>query len=161
MQCFCFSRYKYFLLFIAILLSQTYSVSQVTGTASYYGNKFHGKKTSDGSRYNRDSMTCAHKTYPFGTLLRVRNPKNDRIVIVKVTDRGPHSRNRLIDLSYAAAKELDIVRAGIAKVEVYKIDILPELIRLIPIPKVYVPVSKLRFLNPELQLQIKKHNQSW
>ena len=157
---FYFSKYRYIFLIIAISLSLNYSFSQVTGTASYYGFKFHGRRTSDGSRYNRDSMTCAHKTYPFGTFLRVRNPKNERTVIVKVTDRGPHTRNRLIDLSYAAAKELDIVRAGIATVEVYKIDILPESIRLIPVPKVYVPVSPLRFLSPELQLQIKKHNQS-
>ncbi|HRZ97744.1 MAG TPA: septal ring lytic transglycosylase RlpA family protein [Paludibacter sp.] len=153
-----FSKHKLYLSIFIFLLSQAYSFSQVTGFASYYGNEFHGRRTSDGSRYHRDSMTCAHKTYPFGTLLLVRNPKNDKTVIVKVTDRGPHTRNRLIDLSYSAAKEIDIVRAGIAKVEVTKIDVLPEQLRLIPItiPKVYVPVSSLRFLRPEFQLQIQK-----
>lgn len=153
-----YSKKKYTYLLIIFLICWSYSFSQVTGKASYYGNEFHGRRTSDGSRYHRDSMTCAHKTYPFGTLLLVRNPKNDKTVIVKVTDRGPHTRNRLIDLSYSAAKELDIVRAGIAKVVVTKIDVLPEQIRLIPIPKVYVPISPLRFLTPELQWQIKKYN---
>jgi len=89
------------------------------------------------------------------TLLLVRNPKNNNEVIVKVTDRGPHTRNRLIDLSYYAAERLDIIRAGVAKVEVTKIDLLPEQIRLIPVPKVYMPVSPLRFLNPGLQSHIK------
>ena len=77
--------------------------------ASYYSHNLKGRKTSDGSRYHPDSLTCAHKTYPFGTLLYVRNPANDYEVIVKVTDRGPHTRNRLIDLSYAAADRLDII----------------------------------------------------
>lgn len=88
------------------------------GNATYYGHKFHGRRTSDGSRYHRDSLTCAHRTLPFGTLLKVRNAKNGREVIVKVTDRGPFGRGRIIDLSYAAAKEIDIVRAGVARVEI-------------------------------------------
>jgi rare lipoprotein A len=63
-------------------------------------------------------MTCAHRTYPLGTLLRVKNPQNGKYVIVKVTDRGPYSRRLMIDLSYRAAKELDIIRKGIAAVEI-------------------------------------------
>ena len=67
-------------------------------------------------------MTCAHKTYPLGTTLKVRNLVNDKEVYVKVTDRGPFARSRIIDLSYAAAKELDIVRSGVARVQVEKVE---------------------------------------
>src|SRR5674476_384519 len=79
------------------------------GNASYYSSKLKGHHTSDGGKYHPDSMTCAHRTYPFGTILKVRNPKNDREVIVTVTDRGPHQRRLMIDLSYIAAETLDII----------------------------------------------------
>ena len=61
---------------------------QLTGKATYYSDKLHGRKMSNGERYHRDSMTCAHKKYPFGTLLKVRNPLNGKEVVVRVTDRG-------------------------------------------------------------------------
>lgn len=141
--------------FLFILISMSVVCSQESGYASFYSKRLHGRHTSDGGHYHNDSLTCAHKTYPFGTLLLVRNPKNNNEVIVKVTDRGPHTRNRLIDLSYYAAERLDIIRAGVAKVEITEIDLLPEQIRLIPVPKVYMPVSPLRFLNPGLQSHIK------
>ena len=85
---------------------------------------------SNGIRYHKDSLTCAHKTYPFGTLLKVRNPRNNKEVIVTVTDRGPFVKNRLIDLSYAAAKQLDILRQGIAQIEFIKWELKP----LVPLP---------------------------
>ena len=94
-----------------------FSVAQQSGKASYYAHKFHGRKTSSGVPYHKDSLTCAHRTLPFGTLLEVVNPINKKRVVVKVTDRGPFTRNRVLDLSYAAAKELDIIRSGIAMVE--------------------------------------------
>lgn len=103
------------------------SFAQQNGNASYYSSKLIGRRTSDGGKYHPDSMTCAHRSYPFGTYLKVKNPKNDKEVIVKVTDRGPHQRRLLIDLSYGAAKELDIIRAGIAAVEITKLDSLPHL----------------------------------
>lgn len=90
----------------------------VRGNASYYADKFHGRRTASGEIYNKDSMTCAHLQYPFGTLLKVRNPLNDRSVIVRVTDRGPFSKNRILDLSRAAARELDIIQTGFAMVEI-------------------------------------------
>ncbi len=93
-------------------------LGQKVGNATFYSKRAHGTRMASGVRYHKDSMFCAHKTYPFGTLLKVRNLKNDRIVIVKVTDRGPHSRNRIIDLSYAAAKELDMIRFGSVPVEI-------------------------------------------
>jgi len=120
-------------------------LAQKTGNASYYSNKLEGRRTSDGGRYHRDSMTCAHLSYPFGTILKVRNPKNDREIIVKVTDRGPHSRRLMIDLSYRAAYELDIIRAGIAKVEISKLDSMPfryPAISPIPVPKTGFLVQK-------------------
>lgn len=73
---------------------------------------------SNGIPYHSDSLTCAHRTLPFGTLLEVLNPMNNKKVIVKVTDRGPRHRSRIIDLSYAAAKELGIINQGIAQVEI-------------------------------------------
>lgn len=90
----------------------------IKGNASYYADKFHGRRTASGELYNKDSMTCAHLKYPFGTVLKVRNPRNDRTVYVRVTDRGPYSKGRIIDLSKAAACELDIIRAGFAMVEI-------------------------------------------
>lgn len=116
---FCFS----IVLLISSLLSLSFS--QEKGKASYYSNKFHGKKTSSGMPYHKDSLTCAHRTYPFGTLLHVRNPKNNKEVIVKVTDRGPHIKNRVIDLSYAAAKQLDILLQGTAQIEIKKWEFVP------------------------------------
>lgn len=92
--------------------------SKSVGDATFYGHKFHGRRTSDGSTYHRDSLTCAHRTLPFGTLLKVRNTKNGREVVVKVTDRGPFRRGGIIDLSFAAAKEIDMVSSGVVRVEV-------------------------------------------
>ena len=107
-------------LFISFMISGVtfFGYSQQSGNASYYAHKFHGKRTSSGLLYHKDSLTCAHRTLPFGTLLEVKNPKNNKSVVVKVTDRGPFTKNRIIDLSYAAAKELGIIRNGIARVEV-------------------------------------------
>lgn len=77
-----------------------------------------GARTSSGERIHHDSLTCAHKTYDFGTMLRVTNPENGKEVIVKVTDRGPHVRGRIIDLSWGAAKALGILSKGVAIVVV-------------------------------------------
>ena len=94
--------------------------NQQKGKASYYAKRFSGRKTASGERLNQDSLTCAHRTYPFGTMLRVYNPANGRSVIVRVTDRGPYIRSRIIDLSWRAAKELDIISKGVALVIVEK-----------------------------------------
>lgn len=101
-----------------IVVYATHLLGQDVGSASFYANRFHGRKTSSGSIYHRDSLTCAHRTYPFGTLLEVKNPANNKSVIVKVTDRGPFTARFIIDLSYAAAKQLDIIRKGVALVEI-------------------------------------------
>lgn len=95
---------------------------QQRGIASWYGTKFHGHHTSNGERYNMLAMTAAHKTLPLPTYVEVTNLKNGRQVIVKVTDRGPFENNRLIDLSYAAAKKLGMLGHGTAPVNVKAID---------------------------------------
>lgn len=102
----------------AFAAKQTDEKHTKVGNATYYGDRWHGRRTADGSAYNKDSLTCAHRTLPFGTLLHVRNPKNGKVVVVKVTDRGPYRRNTIIDLSKAAAKQIDMVQAGVASVEV-------------------------------------------
>ncbi len=88
------------------------------GKASYYSLRATGARTASGERLHHDSLTCAHRTYPFGTLLKVKNLSNKKEVIVRVTDRGPFIRGRIIDLSYAAAKAIGMLRQGICAVEV-------------------------------------------
>jgi rare lipoprotein A len=88
------------------------------GVASWYGSDFHGGPTSNGERYDMYAMTAAHKTLPLGVYVRVVNKRNDREAIVRVNDRGPFVKDRIIDLSYAAAKELDIDDMGTAPVHI-------------------------------------------
>ena len=88
------------------------------GIASWYGKDFHGKKTSNGETYDMYAMTAAHKTLPLGTYVQVHHLENNRKVEVRINDRGPFVRGRIIDLSYTAAKELGLVGPGTAKVEI-------------------------------------------
>ena len=92
--------------------------AQSDGKASYYSNGLHGRKMSNGERYDRNAFTCAHRTLPFGTRLKITNPRNGKSVIVRVTDRGPFVRGRVVDLSYAAARELGTLASGVAYVKV-------------------------------------------
>jgi rare lipoprotein A len=92
-----------------------------TGLATFYGNLWHGRRTASGIPYHKDSLTCAHLKYPFGSMLLVTNLKNGKTVMVKVTDRGPHVRSRIIDLSMAAAKKIAMVSDGVVKVSVRRI----------------------------------------
>ena len=92
------------------------------GTASWYGKKFHGHKTSNGEIYDMYKMSAAHKSLPIPTYLKVTNLANNRQVIVRVNDRGPFHGNRILDLSYAAASKLDMLKHGTAKVRVEAID---------------------------------------
>jgi len=108
-----------------LFFSTLFAFAGQIGKASFYSHKLKGKHTSNGGKYHPDSLTCAHRSLPFGTLLKVFNPDNNKEVIVRVTDRGPHRKNVLIDLSFSAAKQLDIVRQGIASVIVEEIDSIP------------------------------------
>lgn len=87
-----------------------------TGTASFYAKKFEGRRTSSGQRYRSTERTAAHRTYPFGTLLEITNHDNGMKTIVRVNDRGPHAKSRVIDLSYLAAKDLGLINSGTADV---------------------------------------------
>jgi len=87
------------------------------GVASYYGKEYQGKKTASGEIYDMNKMTAAHRTLPFGVNLRVTDLSSDRSVVVRVNDRGPFARGRIIDLSLAAARKLDMLRAGKATVK--------------------------------------------
>ena len=86
------------------------------GRASWYGPGFHGKRTASGERFDMNALTAAHRTLPFGTRVRVRNPQNGREVVVRINDRGPQVRDRIIDLSRAAAAALDLLQVGEATV---------------------------------------------
>ncbi|WP_281645127.1 septal ring lytic transglycosylase RlpA family protein [Parendozoicomonas sp. Alg238-R29] len=96
------------------------------GTASWYGAKFHGYKTANGEIYDMYGMTAAHKTLPLPSYVRITNLENNRSVIVRVNDRGPFHGNRLIDLSWAAAKKLGYQSKGVAQVKIEGIDTSPE-----------------------------------
>lgn len=105
-----------------LLMSVTVTAQMQTGKASFYAKNLFGRKTASGERLHKDSLTCAHRSYPFGTLLRVTNVLNGRKVIVRVNDRGPFHKGRIIDLSWGAAKELGMIAQGIASVTVEKMD---------------------------------------
>ena len=87
------------------------------GIATFYGKRFHHRKTSNGERYNMYSMTAAHPTLPFNTRLRVKNLKNGRTVVVRINDRGPFYSTRIIDLSYAAASRLGITSSSMVEIQ--------------------------------------------
>jgi rare lipoprotein A len=92
-----------------------------TGAGSYYGPKFQGKKTASGERFNQNAMTAAHRSAPFGSRLRVTNIATGRSVIVRVNDRGPFIRGRIVDVSTIAARQLGMLGRGVAKVRVEKL----------------------------------------
>ncbi len=96
--------------------------AQEEGFASYYHDRFHGRKTSSGEVHRKDELVAAHRVYPFGTYLRVTNLENMRSVVVRVTDRGPRYRKRIIDVSRSAADSLGFVEAGIAWV---RLEVVP------------------------------------
>ncbi|WP_296262268.1 MULTISPECIES: septal ring lytic transglycosylase RlpA family protein [unclassified Pseudomonas] len=93
-----------------------------TGTASYYGSRHQGKRTASGDRLDQNALTAAHRQLPFGTRVQVTNLDNDRKVVVRINDRGPHTRGRLIDVSRAAAEQLGMLRSGTAQVRVQALD---------------------------------------
>ncbi|MEJ8804427.1 septal ring lytic transglycosylase RlpA family protein [Pontibacter sp. H249] len=108
-----------FFLFIGIsqlAFAQTQDIQ--TGEASWYGSKYHGRKTSSGERYNKNDMTAAHKTLPFGTKVKVTNIENDESVVLRINDRGPFVGDRIIDVSEVAARKLDFHAQGIGNVKV-------------------------------------------
>jgi rare lipoprotein A len=95
---------------------QEQSGSSQAGVASYYADRFHGRRTASGARYDRNGFSAAHRTLPLGTQVRVTDVGSGESVVVHINDRGPFSRGRVIDLSRAAASEIGLTRKGVAKV---------------------------------------------
>jgi len=104
------------LLVISLLSSCGYTTRK--GLASYYADSHEGKTTANGETYRQGKITAAHKTLPFGTKVEVTNLSNNKSVVVRINDRGPFIRGRIIDLTKAAAREIDMVGAGVAKVKI-------------------------------------------
>jgi rare lipoprotein A len=95
------------------------------GTASYYGKGFDGHRAANGEIFNMHAMTAAHRSLPFGTQLQVTNMKNGRSVVVRIQDRGPYVRGRVLDLSYGAARALDMITSGTARVKMVSVAAKP------------------------------------
>lgn len=110
------------MLLVIVGFAVLYAQKQQNGKASYYSKRATGARTSSGERLHHDSLVCAHKTFPFGTKLKVTNLANNKWVVVRVIDRGPFHRGRVIDLSYAAAKQIGMLSQGVATVLVERVD---------------------------------------
>lgn len=93
-----------------------------TGVASWYGRQFHGRKTANGDTFDMNALTAAHRSLPLNCFIRVTNKDNGKSVVVKINDRGPFHGNRVLDLSYGAAKKLGITNSGTAKVNIERVD---------------------------------------
>ncbi|MDO1447445.1 septal ring lytic transglycosylase RlpA family protein [Rhodocytophaga aerolata] len=101
-----------------VLSAQTQLQLAEQGKASYYANKFEGRLTANGETFTNSDLTAAHPSLAFNTLVKVTNTTNGKSVVVRINDRGPHTKARILDMSAAAARELDMIRAGIATVQV-------------------------------------------
>ncbi|WP_019673942.1 septal ring lytic transglycosylase RlpA family protein [Psychrobacter lutiphocae] len=106
---------------LTLVASNAVNKFKQSGRASWYGGKFHGRKTASGERFNMHSLTAAHPSLPFNTFLKVTNNSNGQSVVVKVNDRGPFHGNRVLDLSYGAAKKIGLVSRGIANVTIERV----------------------------------------
>jgi rare lipoprotein A len=110
-------RFTWAMVFTAFVLlpgcaTFTGSGSRESGMASWYGKAFHGRRTASGERYDMNALTAAHPRLPFGTKVRVTCQRNGKSVVVRINDRGPYARGRIIDLSFAAARRLELVQRG-------------------------------------------------
>ncbi|MCU0966854.1 MAG: septal ring lytic transglycosylase RlpA family protein [Burkholderiaceae bacterium] len=96
-----------------------------TGKIAWYGRKFAGRKTASGEAFNPEALTMAHKTLPFGTRVKITNPKNNKSVTVRVNDRGPTQPDRVGDVSYAAARKLGMLKSGVIEAELAVVGAAP------------------------------------
>lgn len=124
-----FSKMYFLLIFIALAAcgqkpdSESHKEELIqSGSASWYGPGFHGKLTSSREPFDQNKFTAAHRTLPFNTIIKVVNSKNDRSVEVRINDRGPYEDDRIIDLSRAAAEEIDMLTSGITDVELFLVE---------------------------------------
>ena len=114
--------WHFYLLIISGLACGFISSEIEKGTASYYANSFNGRRTACGETFSNDSLTAAHKSLPFGTIVKVTNIKNDSIILLRINDRMPQSNRRAIDVTLNTAKKLNFVREGLATVTIEIID---------------------------------------
>lgn len=143
-------RLIHILLLLLFIQSTGRIRSQEEGLASYYHERLHGKKSSSGRVHDRDELVAAHRTYPFGTFLRVTNLSNMKYVIVCVTDRGPLSKKRIIDVSAGAAELLGFTKKGVTRV---RLEVVPcgldmRYLDLIYPKMPYLDVERLQYLPP-------------
>lgn len=106
---------------LSAVASNTVSKFSQTGVASWYGRQFHGKKTASGEIFDQNALTAAHRSLPMNCYIKVTNKSNGKSVVVKVNDRGPFTGNRVVDLSYAAAKQIGIVNSGTGNVVIERV----------------------------------------
>jgi len=109
---------KLLILGLFLITSLAVQAQEEFGIASYYADAFHGRKTASGELYHKDKLTAAHKNLPFGTIIRITRLDNKKSVKVKINDRGPYIKGRIVDLSKAAAKKLDLITDGKARVKI-------------------------------------------
>lgn len=138
--------YRWFVCLMLFSMGEAWA--QEEGVASYYHHRFHGRMSSSGRIHDENEFVAAHRTLPFGTFVRVTNLRNMKTVIVCITDRGPHSKNRIIDLSYSAAKELDFIDRGVTRV---RLEIVPGPIDLRYLDLIYpkIPYLDIDYLRPD------------
>lgn len=106
---------------LSAVASNTVSKFSQTGIASWYGRQFHGKKTASGDIFDQNALTAAHRSLPMNCYIKVTNKSNGKSVVVRVNDRGPFTGNRVVDLSYAAAKQIGIVNSGTGNVIIERV----------------------------------------
>jgi rare lipoprotein A len=111
---------------LIMISSSLFADTEMQGFASWYGGKFHGRLTSSGEVFDTNDMTAAHRTLPFGTVVKVTNQDNGKSTLVKINDRGPFVEGRIIDLSRAAAEQLDMVDQGVARVSLDIVDFVAD-----------------------------------
>lgn len=143
-------RLSYIILLLAACQNYGTMGAQEEGLASYYHARFHGRKSSSGRTHDNNALVAAHRTHPFGTFLRVTNLANLQNVVVQVTDRGPHRRGRIIDLSPEAADQLGFREKGVARV---RLEVVPGPVDLryldLIYPKIpYLNTDNLRTISP-------------
>lgn len=115
----CLNNHSFLIIiFSAVILCSCSRYVTENGNASYYANSFEGKKTANGETFHQNELTAAHKRIPFGTLVTVKNKSNGKIITVRINDRGPFVKGRIIDLSSLAAQQLDMVNAGVVPVQI-------------------------------------------
>jgi rare lipoprotein A len=114
---------------VAHLSAPVKPIKSWVGNASWYGPNFNGKKTANGEQFNAESLTAAHPNLPFGSLVRVVNPRNGRFELVRINDRGPYQEGREIDVSYRVARNLGLIGSGVSQVRLELMQLPPKYTR--------------------------------